>query len=67
MMKKITTRRAFMLVKQVWPETGRPYRVLEHFLTSDGFRTRITNGTYASEAEAMEDIKLKEARYEQES
>lgn len=40
--------RLFNIVKQVSPESPRPYRIHETYITSDGFRTRICNGAFTT-------------------
>lgn len=34
------------IVKQEHPQCGRPYRLLEVYITSDGWRSRICDGTF---------------------
>ena len=40
------------VMKQVSPETAKPYRLFETFLTSEGARSRVCSGVYVSEEEA---------------
>lgn len=42
------------VVKRVSPETPKPYRLLETYVTSEGMRSRICSGVYATEDEANE-------------
>lgn len=44
------------LVKQLVPTTARPYRLIESFVTSDGIRSRICDGTWASEEDALKEL-----------
>lgn len=46
----------FKLIKEVYPPTNRPYRVIETYLTSDGYRSRICNGVFETQEEAEKDI-----------
>jgi len=40
------------VMKQVSPPTAKPYRLFETYLTSEGVRSRICSGVWASEEEA---------------
>lgn len=42
------------LFEQKWPDTPRPWRIIEKLTTSEGYRDRVCEGTYATEAEARE-------------
>lgn len=48
------------LVFQKEPSTSRPWRLLETYLTSEGPRSRIVSGTWATEEEAREEMKRKD-------
>lgn len=50
----------FGLFKQIDPPTPRPFKIAETYTTSDGLRTRLCAGTWASEEEAREVIAKKE-------
>lgn len=36
------------IVKQVAPATGKPFRIIESYATSEGIRSRICSGVYAT-------------------
>ena len=36
------------IVKQEFPETHRPYRLIETYLTSEGTRTRVCSGAFST-------------------
>lgn len=36
------------IVKQEFPETSRPYRLIETYLTSEGPRTRVCSGAFVT-------------------
>jgi len=38
----------FAIFKQVSPETDRPFRIIESYLTSEGMRSRICSGAFSS-------------------
>lgn len=40
------------VVRQCTPETPRPYRLIETFLTSEGMRTRVCSGAFSTLADA---------------
>lgn len=44
---------ALNIVKQVSPETPRPYRVIETYLTSEGPRSRICSGVFTTQEGAQ--------------
>lgn len=50
-------RRKLMLLKQIEPETNRPWRLLEVFVSADGFRTRVCNGAWLTEGDARAAMK----------
>ncbi len=50
------TKRYFALLRQERPETNRPWRIIESYLTSDGIRTRLCNGTYQYESDAQANL-----------
>jgi hypothetical protein len=52
----------FAIMEQMWPEPSRSnrFRVVEHVITSDGVRSRLTNTTFATLNEAKEFIRKKE-------
>ena len=39
---------AFAIFKQVSPETYRPFRIIETYVTSEGMRSRICSGAFSS-------------------
>lgn len=47
-------------MRQVAPETSRPWRIIETTWTSDGPRTRVCDGAYADEVEATSALRTKE-------
>ncbi|MBB5700640.1 hypothetical protein FHS76_000483 [Ochrobactrum daejeonense] len=45
----------FIVVKQVSPEDApRPFRVLETYVTSEGYRSRICSGAFHFQSDAQE-------------
>ena len=50
------------VVKQEHPPSGKPYRLLEVYLTSDGWRSRICDGTFVTFAEAMAEYDRKQSQ-----
>jgi hypothetical protein len=44
---------ALNIVKQVSPESSRPYRVIETYLTSEGPRSRICSGVFTTQESAQ--------------
>jgi hypothetical protein len=36
------------IVKQEFPASGRPYRLIETYMTVEGMRTRVCSGMYAT-------------------
>jgi hypothetical protein len=51
-----------ILLKQVEPPSFRPWRLLEIYTSSDGPRTRVCAGTWATEEEARAEIAEREQR-----
>lgn len=41
------------IIKQVSPDTPRPYRIIETHLTSEGPRTRVCSGAFSTEEDAQ--------------
>lgn len=39
---------AFNIVKQVIPESSKPYRIIETYMTSEGPRSRICSGVFST-------------------
>ena len=52
----------FAVMEQVWPlvSSENKFRIVEHLITSDGIRTRLTNHTFQTLDEAKEWLKKKE-------
>lgn len=50
----------FQIVQQVDPYTSHPFRIIEVFVSSDGIRSRLCDGVYATIEEAK---KALDARY----
>ncbi|MDL2202054.1 hypothetical protein QQF51_05140 [Brucella intermedia] len=43
-----------MIMKQVSPDTARPYRVIETYPTSEGMRSRIVSGAFSTQETAQQ-------------
>lgn len=52
-----TTRLA--IIKIISEETSHPYKLIETYTTSDGLRSRLCDGTWATEAEAQRELARK--------
>ena len=53
-MPKVRPPRMFNVMLQVYPENNsKPYMIIETVITSEGMRTRIRGGRYASKLEAL--------------
>lgn len=52
----------FQLMQQIFPPTNRPWRIVETFTTSDGIRSRVCDGTWQTQEEAMDVLSIKEER-----
>jgi hypothetical protein len=50
----------FAVVRQLYPSFSRPYRLLETDWTSDGPRTRVVDGTFESEDDAIRELQRRE-------
>lgn len=46
----------FIIVQQIEPYTSKPFRIIETYPTSDGIRTRVIGGSFATTAEARLDV-----------
>ncbi|PJR89982.1 hypothetical protein CN878_02645 [Ochrobactrum sp. 695/2009] len=44
----------FIVMKQVSPDTARPYRVIETYPTSEGMRSRIVSGAFSTQELAQQ-------------
>ncbi len=44
----VTMKSTFAIFKQVSPETDRPFRVTETYVTSEGMRSRICSGAFST-------------------
>lgn len=42
------TRSTIAIVKQEYPETPRPYRLIETYPTMEGMRTRVCSGAFST-------------------
>lgn len=49
----------FAIFRQEFPHHSRPYRLVEVYATSDGPRTRICDGLFATREEAMIELERK--------
>lgn len=50
----------FNIVKQTFPHTTQPWRVIENVSTSEGPRARVVGVSFATEEEAKFDVALRE-------
>lgn len=41
------------IMKQVSPESPRPYRIIETYMTSEGPRTRVCSGAFSTQEDAQ--------------
>lgn len=48
------------IMKQEYPPSGKPYRLIEIYMTSDGWRTRICDGTFVTFEEAKAEYDRKQ-------
>lgn len=48
------------IVKQEYPYNNHPYRLLEVYITSDGYRSRICDGTFRTYEEAKAEYDRKQ-------
>lgn len=46
------SRSTLQIYKHVSPETPRPYRVIETYITSEGHRSRICSGVFSTQEDA---------------
>lgn len=57
---EVIMRSIFQVMKQEYPKTSRPYRIIETLVTSDGMRSRICEGCWTTFDEAKADLEAKE-------
>ena len=42
----------FQVIRYIYPEQSKPFRIVENMATVDGVRSRLTNLVFSSEGEA---------------
>jgi hypothetical protein len=55
--------RKFALYEQKYPANAAAFRIIETYETSDGYRSRICDGQFLTEEQAMHEITEREHRY----
>lgn len=49
----------FQIFKQEYPDISNPYVIIETYITSEGYRSRICSGRFPSKGIAMIEVNLK--------
>ena len=49
----------FQILKQEYPVAVRPYVIIETYITSEGYRSRICSGRFITKKEAEEEVNSK--------